>query len=108
MGLYCLESGQSMEKHAHEIQCRFCIVLEGQGKIGIDDLLQESVNGVVVRIPAGQAHRILNIGKTRLIFTGGYHSFKNRLIILFAPSPISVRIPFGFYLLQRYNYLIVH
>jgi quercetin dioxygenase-like cupin family protein len=31
VGLNCLECGQSMEKHAHEVQTRFYVVLEGRG-----------------------------------------------------------------------------
>ena len=33
VGLNCLESGQEMEKHAHEVQCRFYVILEGKGII---------------------------------------------------------------------------
>jgi len=29
VGLNCLETGQEMEKHAHEVQCRFYAALEG-------------------------------------------------------------------------------
>jgi quercetin dioxygenase-like cupin family protein len=38
VGLNCLEPGQGMEKHAHEVQCRFYIVLEGNGQVWIGDL----------------------------------------------------------------------
>ena len=36
-GLNCLEPGQGMEKHSHEIQCRFYLVLEGNGQVWVGD-----------------------------------------------------------------------
>jgi hypothetical protein len=36
VGFNCLESGQKMEKHAHEVQCRFYVVLEkGMSMFGL-------------------------------------------------------------------------
>ena len=37
VGLNCLEPGQAMEKHAHEIQCRFYLVLEGDGQVWVGE-----------------------------------------------------------------------
>jgi quercetin dioxygenase-like cupin family protein len=71
VGLNCLEPGQAMEKHAHALQCRFYIVLEGQGQIWIDEQRQETENGTVTWILAGHAHRILNFGETRLVLLVG-------------------------------------
>ena len=71
VGLNCLEPGQAMEKHAHEIQCRFYIVLEGQGQVWIDHEQNEVENGVVIWVPAGHPHRILNAGTERMVMLVG-------------------------------------
>ena len=71
VGLNCLEPGQSMEKHAHEVQSRFYVVLEGQGRVWIGDQQQETSNGTVIWIPAGHAHRVLNTGETRMVLLVG-------------------------------------
>jgi quercetin dioxygenase-like cupin family protein len=67
VGLNCLESGQEMEKHAHEVQCRFYVVLEGKGNDTIGDAQEEVQTGLVIWVHAGQPHRILNSGSERLI-----------------------------------------
>lgn len=71
VGLNCLEPGQSMEKHAHEIQNRFYVVLEGQGQVWVEGRQQETQSGTVVWIPAGHAHRILNTGETGMVLLVG-------------------------------------
>jgi quercetin dioxygenase-like cupin family protein len=71
VGLNCLEPGQSMEKHAHEVQCRFYLVLEGQGQVWVGDSQQEAGNGMVGWIPAGHPHRIVNTGQDRTVMLVG-------------------------------------
>lgn len=71
VGLNCLEPAQAMEKHAHEVQSRFYVVLEGHGQVWVGDRQQETSNGTVIWIPAGFAHRILNTGETRMVFLVG-------------------------------------
>lgn len=71
VGLNCLEPGQTMEKHAHEIQCRFYIVLEGEGQVWVGDVQQETEIGTVIWIPAGHAHRLLNLGTERMVLLVG-------------------------------------
>ena len=71
VGLNCLEPGQAMEKHAHEIQCRFYIVLEGEGQVWIGDQQQKSEKGLVMWVPAGHPHRILNNGSERMVMLVG-------------------------------------
>ena len=71
VGLNCLEPGQAMEKHAHEVQCRFYVVLEGQGQVWVGEQQQETSHGTVIWIPAGHAHRILNTGSERVVLLVG-------------------------------------
>lgn len=71
VGLNCLEPGQSMEKHAHEVQGRFYVVLEGQGSLSVDDLAQEIAPGWVIWVPAGHVHRIVNTARVRLVLLVG-------------------------------------
>jgi mannose-6-phosphate isomerase-like protein (cupin superfamily) len=71
VGLNCLEPGQGMEKHAHEIQCRFYVVLEGNGQVWIDDEQKQVEKGIVIWIPAGHPHRIVNIGIERMVLLVG-------------------------------------
>jgi quercetin dioxygenase-like cupin family protein len=71
VGLNCLEPGQAMEKHAHEVQCRFYMVLEGQGRVWIGEQQQETSNGIAIWIPANHAHRILNVGSEKMVLLVG-------------------------------------
>ena len=71
VGLNCLESGQEMEKHAHEVQCRFYVVLEGNGQVWVGDEQQETQTGTVIWVPAGHPHRIVNTGIERMVMLVG-------------------------------------
>jgi len=71
VGLNCLEPGQEMEKHAHEIQCRFYIVLEGNGHAWVDDEQEEVQKGMVIWIPSDHTHRIVNTGMERMVMLVG-------------------------------------
>lgn len=71
VGLNCLEAGQAMEKHAHEVQCRFYMVLEGKGNVTIGEAQEETETGTVIWVPAGQPHRIVNTGRERLTLLVG-------------------------------------
>lgn len=71
VGLNCLQPGQQMEKHAHEIQCRFYVVLEGTGQVWVDDEQEETGQGMVIWVPSGHTHRIVNTGIDRLVMLVG-------------------------------------
>lgn len=71
VGLNCLEPGQTMEKHAHDLPYRFYVVLEGSGQVWVGDAKQSVGNGMVIWIPPGHTHRILNTGKSRMILLVG-------------------------------------
>lgn len=71
VGLNCLEPGQEMEKHAHEIQCRFYIVLEGNGHAWVGDEQKETGKGTVIWVPSGRTHRIVNSGIERMVLLVG-------------------------------------
>ena len=62
VGLNCLEPGQEMAKHAHEVQCRFYIVLEGKGSVWVGDENKVTEKGIVIWVPSGHANRIVNMG----------------------------------------------
>ena len=71
VGLNILEIGQSMEKHAHEVQHRFYLVLEGKGHFRIGDLEGDYSEGTVAWVPAGKAHQIQNLGNQPLVMLVG-------------------------------------
>lgn len=71
VGLNCLEPGQSLEKHAHETQCRFYLVLEGLGHVWVGDEEKEIELGIVIWVPAGHTHRIVNTGAGRMVLLVG-------------------------------------
>jgi mannose-6-phosphate isomerase-like protein (cupin superfamily) len=71
VGLNCLGPGQEMEKHAHEVQCRFYVVLEGSGRVWIGNEQSETEKGMVIWVPSGLAHRIMNTGSVRMVLLVG-------------------------------------
>ncbi len=71
VGLNCLEPGQAMEKHAHEVQCRFYLVLEGSAEVWVGDSQTEAAPGLAIWVPAGHTHRIINTGNEPLIMLVG-------------------------------------
>ena len=71
VGLNCLMPGQSMEKHAHEVQIRFYLVLEGQGIIWVGEDMQETKVGMAIWVPAGFTHKIENTGDGQMILLVG-------------------------------------
>jgi mannose-6-phosphate isomerase-like protein (cupin superfamily) len=71
VGLNCLKPGQEMEKHAHQVQCRFYMVLEGYGQVWVGEEQQEARMGMVIWVPAGHTHRIFNSGDGNLVMLTG-------------------------------------
>jgi mannose-6-phosphate isomerase-like protein (cupin superfamily) len=71
VGLNCLQPGQEMVKHAHEVQCRFYFLLEGHGRVWIGEEEQETEAGMVIWVPPEHTHRILNTGIEPLILLVG-------------------------------------
>jgi quercetin dioxygenase-like cupin family protein len=71
VGLNCLMPGQSMEKHAHEVQIRFYLVLEGHGVTWVGDEKKETGAGMVIWVPAGYTHSIENTGAEQMILLVG-------------------------------------
>lgn len=71
VGLNCLQPGQAMEKHAHEVQIRFYMVIEGKGITWVGDEQQETGVGMVIWVPAGYTHRIENTGEEQMILLVG-------------------------------------
>ena len=71
VGLNCLEPGQEMNKHAHEVQCRFYLVLEGTGQLWVGEEQKEVEKGMVIWVSSGHTHRILNTGSEPLVLLVG-------------------------------------
>lgn len=71
VGLNCLNPGQSMEKHAHEEQTRFYLVLEGKGQVRVGDEVQEVEPQTVIWVPNHSAHRLENAGSEPLVLLVG-------------------------------------
>ena len=71
VGLNCLEPGQEMEKHSHEVQCRFYLVLEGRGSAQVGEEVQDIRPGTVIWISTGSSHKIENTGTEPLVMLVG-------------------------------------
>jgi quercetin dioxygenase-like cupin family protein len=71
LGLNCLEPGQITEKHAHEVQLRFYMVLEGSGLIKVNNSETQAGPGTVIWIPAGHTHKVVNNGSQNMILLVG-------------------------------------
>jgi quercetin dioxygenase-like cupin family protein len=71
LGLNCLEPGQVTEKHAHEVQLRFYLVLEGTGLVSVGDSETRAAPGTVIWIPAGHTHKVVNTGSQNMILLVG-------------------------------------
>jgi quercetin dioxygenase-like cupin family protein len=71
VGLHCLEPGKVPEKHAHEVQLRFYLVLEGTGLVRVGNSETEASPGTVIWIPAGHTHKVVNTGLQNMILMVG-------------------------------------
>jgi len=71
VGLNCLEPGQSMQKHAHQVQTRFYVVLEGSGQAWVGEEARDAGAGMVIWVPSGKTHRIINNGDQRMVMLVG-------------------------------------
>jgi quercetin dioxygenase-like cupin family protein len=71
VGLNCLAPGQEMVKHSHEVQCRFYLVLEGNGRVWIDEEQNEAKEGKVIWVPPEHTHRIVNTGIEPMVLLVG-------------------------------------
>jgi len=58
VGLNCLKPGQLMEKHAHQEQIRFYLVLEGHGVVWVGEDQQQAGPGMAIWVPVRHTHRI--------------------------------------------------
>mgnify|MGYP002350978083 CR=1 FL=1 len=70
-GLNCLNPGQSMEKHAHDVQNRFYLVLEGEGLITLNNETNKASQGMVIWVPSGCVHKINNNGEEQMVLLVG-------------------------------------
>lgn len=66
MRLLCFEPGQSVPLHTHPKSDESFLVVEGRGKITIDQEEQDAESGCIFYVPAGVTHRWKN-GTHRLI-----------------------------------------
>ena len=73
--LLCFEPGQSVALHKHPKSDEFFFVVEGNGRIAVEEKEQDGDPGCIIRVPAGTAHR----------WTGGSH----RLVLLSVLIPSS-------------------
>jgi quercetin dioxygenase-like cupin family protein len=64
--LLCFEPGQSVALHAHPKSDEFFLVVEGSGRITIEEEVQDAGAGSIIRVPAGVKHR-WNSGVHRLV-----------------------------------------
>jgi quercetin dioxygenase-like cupin family protein len=73
--VYCFEPGQTQAAHAHAGSDKVYYVIEGSGRIRVDDEERPVGPGTVVLAPAGSPHAV-TAGDERL-----------RLLVLMAPKP---------------------
>jgi len=73
---YGLEPGQSQAGHAHAVGDKLYFVLQGRGRIRVDDDERDVRAGDLVCAPAGSNHAVHNPGPERLA-----------LLVVMAPKP---------------------
>jgi mannose-6-phosphate isomerase-like protein (cupin superfamily) len=71
VGLNCFLPGQKLDKHAHENQSRFYLVLEGGGTVRVGEVEKTVAPGDVVWVPPRHAHRVANTGAGNLVMLAG-------------------------------------
>ncbi|MHC1781338.1 MAG: cupin domain-containing protein [Anaerolineaceae bacterium] len=71
VGLNCFRPGQELDKHPHENQTRFYLVLEGEGQVTIGEEVKIVAAGDVVWVPPRHPHRIVNSGSGQLVMLVG-------------------------------------
>lgn len=71
VGLNCFLPGQELDKHAHENQSRFYLVLEGSGTVRVGEVEETVAPGDVVWVPPRHAHRVVNTGAANLVMMAG-------------------------------------
>ncbi len=71
VGLNYLDPGQTMDKHAHQVQVRFYLILEGSGYFRIGDQEGSYGPGTVIWVPTGNTHQVQNLGKEPLVMLVG-------------------------------------
>ena len=67
LDLYCLSPGQEQKPHTHPDQDKIYFVLEGRGRIVLDNREEMIDAGEAVVAPAGVAHGLANVGATPLL-----------------------------------------
>jgi mannose-6-phosphate isomerase-like protein (cupin superfamily) len=67
LDLYCLSPGQEQKPHTHPDQDKIYFVLEGRGRIVLDNREELIEAGEAVVAPAGAAHGLANAGTTPLL-----------------------------------------
>ena len=60
-----------MEKHAHQARSRFYVVMEGKGRVRVGDKQGEAKAGLVIYVPVGYSHRLVNSGNERMVLLVG-------------------------------------
>jgi len=70
--VYCLEPGQAVPVHEHEGAVDVFQVVEGVGRLTLDDEEHTVSPGTVVLISPRQAHGMANPGPQQLVFTSIY------------------------------------
>jgi quercetin dioxygenase-like cupin family protein len=67
LDLYCLGPGQEQKPHTHPDQDKIYYVLEGRGRVLLDNHEEILEAGEAVVAPAGAAHGLANAGSTPLL-----------------------------------------
>jgi quercetin dioxygenase-like cupin family protein len=75
VGMNCMEPGQAMEKHAHDDQCRFYLVLSGNAHVWVGNEEKTISEGTVIWFPPHHLHKIVNEGSSRLVLLVGFNNF---------------------------------
>jgi mannose-6-phosphate isomerase-like protein (cupin superfamily) len=74
--IYCFEPGQEQTAHAHAGSDKVYYVIEGRGRVRVDEAEQEVSAGHAVFAPAGSTHGVRNPGPQRLA-----------MLVFMAPKP---------------------
>ena len=71
VGLNCLMPGQDMQRHAHDVQTRFYVTLQGSGEAWVGDQHTAVEPGTVIWVPAENLHKVLNTGTENMVLLVG-------------------------------------
>jgi mannose-6-phosphate isomerase len=69
----CVKPGARLSYQVHARRSEHWFIVQGVGKVTLDDVAREVTAGCAVDVPVGTAHRIQNVGEDDLVFIEVQH-----------------------------------